>query len=296
MRRLVFLAALAVVFCFTAAALADTIILTDGTKIEGEVLEESSTAVKIMTKFGAITLNRRGIKQIIRETAESAEYAEKAKKLAQEHVELAEWCEEKGLEDEAKSHYELALKFDEENEAARKALGYVKKGGKWIKDSGEAAKEPEKKEEEAKKEDEKKPAGRITREEYARLSQESVAKLQAGEYDEAEKLLKKILAAVPSDRTALYNMACLFSLKKEKEKAMMFLKMAVKAGFVDTAHMKKDTDLDNIREMEEFKKLIEELIKSSKENMLDWMGDYDEALKKAKEEKKYVLVNFSGAR
>jgi thioredoxin-related protein len=298
MRRFVLFAVLAAIVCFATAVLADTIVLRDGSKIEGKILEEGTAGVKILTKYGAITINRRSITKIIKETPDSAEYAEKAKGLAKEHVELAEWCTEKGLEEEAQSHYELALKFDEENKAARKALGYIKKDDKWVKGTGQAEKEeePEKKEEEAKKEEEKeeKPAERLTREEYARLHQESLTKLQAGEYEEAEKLLNKIIKAVPNDRIALYNMACLYSLTKKKDKAMVFLKMAVKAGFTDTAHMKQDTDLDNIREEEEFKKLIEELIKSSKENMLDWMGDYDEALKKAKEEKKYVFLNFGG--
>ena len=57
--------------------------------------------------------------------------------------------------------------------------------------------------------------------------------------------------------------------------------------------MQQDTDLDNIREMEEFKELIKELMKRDKRNMLVWLEDYDEALKKAKEEEKYVFVFFT---
>ena len=34
---------------------------------------------------------------------------------------------------------------------------------------------------------------------------------------------------------------------------------AVKAGYRDAAHMKKDTDLDPLREREDFKKLLAEL-------------------------------------
>jgi hypothetical protein len=37
---------------------------------------------------------------------------------------------------------------------------------------------------------------------------------------------------------------------------MELLRQAVKAGYKDAAQMKKDTDLDPIREREEFKKLM----------------------------------------
>jgi hypothetical protein len=39
------------------------------------------------------------------------------------------------------------------------------------------------------------------------------------------------------------------------------LQQAVKAGYTDTAHMKKDTDLDPLRGREDFKKLTAELEK-----------------------------------
>jgi tetratricopeptide (TPR) repeat protein len=300
MRRLLLLAVLTAALVVTVAAWADTIVLRDGSRVEGKIIEEGPQGVKIMTKYGAITLNRRSIMRIIKESPKQAEYKEKAVELANEHIKLAKWCKENGLEEEAKEHYKLAIKFDEDNKAARKALGYVKKGDKWVKTGEEPKKEDEqaKKEEEPEKketEPEKKPTEKLTREEYGRLHAKSLQKLQNGEYEDAEKLLKRIIRAVPNDRTALYNMACLYSLTKKKEKALEFLKKAVKAGFTDVPHMKQDKDLDNIREEEAFKKLIEELIKSSKENMLAWTGDYDDALKKAKEQKKYIFINFSGS-
>ncbi len=41
--------------------------------------------------------------------------------------------------------------------------------------------------------------------------------------------------------------------------AIDWLKQAVAAGYKDVEHMKKDTDLDPLREREDFKKLIAEL-------------------------------------
>jgi hypothetical protein len=43
------------------------------------------------------------------------------------------------------------------------------------------------------------------------------------------------------------------------DRAMELLRQAVKAGFKNVAHMKKDTDLDMLRERDDFKKLVEEL-------------------------------------
>src|SRR5262249_39974009 len=45
----------------------------------------------------------------------------------------------------------------------------------------------------------------------------------------------------------------------EAERAMIWLKQAVAAGYKDTAHMKKDTDLDPLRSHPDFQKLLKEL-------------------------------------
>jgi hypothetical protein len=42
---------------------------------------------------------------------------------------------------------------------------------------------------------------------------------------------------------------------------MELLQQAVKAGWKDAAHMAKDTDLDPLRERDDFKKLLTELEK-----------------------------------
>jgi hypothetical protein len=44
---------------------------------------------------------------------------------------------------------------------------------------------------------------------------------------------------------------------------MELLHKAMKAGFKDAAHMRKDTDLDPLRGREDFKKLIAELEKKT---------------------------------
>ena len=47
--------------------------------------------------------------------------------------------------------------------------------------------------------------------------------------------------------------------KDDADRAMQWLQKAVQAGYKDSAHMKKDTYLDPLREREDFKKLLAEL-------------------------------------
>ena len=275
MRYFAAAAMLSLVLVVGSAALADTIILTNGDKIEGEILEEDGQIVRIQTKYGPISLARRSIRRIIKEGPTEAEYKEKAAELAKGHVELGNWCKEQGLEEEAKKHYEMALKFDSDNAEARKALGFVKKDDKWVKGEEKAEKEPEKKpEEETKKEPEKKepekkeePAEKLSPQEWQRLHREAIQKLQAKEYEEAEKLYKRIVKARPDDSTALYNLACLYSLTSKKEKALEYLEKSIKAGFTNVGHIQEDSDLDNIRNEEKYKELIKKLIERDKRNM-----------------------------
>ena len=69
-----------------------------------------------------------------------------------------------------------------------------------------------------------------------------------------------------------YDFACVYAVasgkiadKKQEyaDRAMELLHKAVKAGYKDAAHMKKDTDLDPLRDREDFKKLIAELEKKA---------------------------------
>lgn len=264
MRYVVGAIAMAVLLSVAAAAWADVIELVNGDKIEGKIIEETDAGVKIETKYGAITLSRRQIRRIIKETEAHKEYKEKAKAVAGDHVKLAKWCEEQGMEEEAKKHYKMALEFDPDNEDAKKGL------------EGTATK-PEDKKEEKETGEKKEPEGQITQEELLRLHQEAIAKLQNKEYDEAEKLYLRIVKAVPKDNIALYNLACLYSLTKKIEKSLEYLEKSIKAGFTNAGHMEQDTDLDNIRDTDKYKELIKELSKKSKGTMFDFETDHDAA-------------------
>jgi len=94
---------LCVTFC-----LADVIILKDGTRIEGKIIEENSKEVKVQFKFGSCTYKRTDIKKIIYQKTPEEEYAEKLKGIDKDspddHEKLADWCKEKGLTDLEQKH------------------------------------------------------------------------------------------------------------------------------------------------------------------------------------------------
>jgi hypothetical protein len=50
------------------------------------------------------------------------------------------------------------------------------------------------------------------------------------------------------------------------DRAMDFLRQAVKAGWKDAPHIRMDTDLDPLRGREDFRKLVEELEKKAKKS------------------------------
>ena len=61
-----------------------------------------------------------------------------------------------------------------------------------------------------------------------------------------------------SDEDENYNAACLYSLMGERDVALDYLRKAFDNGYSSFAHLEVDSDLDNIRQTEEFKKLVKE--------------------------------------
>jgi HEAT repeat protein len=84
--------------------------------------------------------------------------------------------------------------------------------------------------------------------------------------DEALQVYDELLAALDREKlenarqgyykTSCYNIACLHSLKGSKAKAVEWLDKAVRAGFKDRGWIRKDHDLDAIRDEEGYKKIL----------------------------------------
>jgi len=237
--------------------------LVNGDKIKGEIIEESDAAVKLKTQYGPMTIPRSQIKNITKAgagAAKSGDLADKQKELAEKHYKLGLWAKDSGLEEEAKKNFEAALKVFPDHEGARKELGFIKKNGEWVK--GEPKKEtPEQPEE----------AEGMTTDELVQAHQEAQQYLQAKEYEKALAVYKKILKSYPKDLTANYNSACLLSLEKRIEGALNYLEKSIKlaremleSGTFEEQQgaeqilglLKNDTDLDNLRDTERFKKIL----------------------------------------
>ena len=78
-------------------------------------------------------------------------------------------------------------------------------------------------------------------------------------YREAIKLFKRIYYNFPKTRIgaiSAYNAACGFALSGNKDEAIDWLEYSVKAGYNDFDHLRKDTDLDGLRNEKRYKKLL----------------------------------------
>lgn len=77
-----------------------------------------------------------------------------------------------------------------------------------------------------------------------------------GQKDKAIEILNTILDK--DKKGNCYDAACLYSVMGEKEKALSYLRQSLEDGYRRFAHIKRDRDLNNICNTEEFKVLLKE--------------------------------------
>lgn len=77
-----------------------------------------------------------------------------------------------------------------------------------------------------------------------------------GQKDKAIEVLNTMLDK--NKKGNCYDAACLYSVMGEKEKALSYLRQSLEDGYRRFAHIKRDRDLINIRNTEEFKVLLKE--------------------------------------
>jgi serine/threonine protein kinase/Flp pilus assembly protein TadD len=97
----------------------------------------------------------------------------------------------------------------------------------------------------------------------------ALSQLKAGRGAEALAEVVELTKSSSWNADDWYNFACVFAVASGKipekkhpyaDRSMELLYKAVKAGFKDAAQMKQDTDLDSLRERDDFKKLLAELL------------------------------------
>lgn len=123
-----------IVFMLASAGRADIFTLVEGGKVEGDVIEEKDETLRVRTTFGIVDIEKDRIAKREASLTPWAEYdrqkAATPKTAAGYHA-LAQWCRKHGLPNEQRENLERVIKLDPNHKAARTALGYKKKDGKW---------------------------------------------------------------------------------------------------------------------------------------------------------------------
>jgi hypothetical protein len=117
-------------------ALADTVVTTDGRRLEGTVTERDGKIVVSPKKGIEIILDKSEIDRIEAGSSVKEDFAKKKADLVPGDPEpryaLAQWCKEKGLLAEQKQMLEDVIRLAPDHAQARRDLGYVKDGDQWI--------------------------------------------------------------------------------------------------------------------------------------------------------------------
>lgn len=79
-----------------------------------------------------------------------------------------------------------------------------------------------------------------------------------GRDKEAEEWMDKIIASDPEDAGHYYDQACLYSRMGRLEESVAALRISFEKGYRSFSHIRLDDDLDAVRDLPEFKALIEE--------------------------------------
>ena len=83
----------------------------------------------------------------------------------------------------------------------------------------------------------------------------SVALSRLGEHEAGLEWAGKALAIDPTDAGICYNVACLYAVEGDADRAIDCLEDAVRAGFAHRDWIENDPDLDSLREDPRFQAL-----------------------------------------
>lgn len=75
-------------------------------------------------------------------------------------------------------------------------------------------------------------------------------------YAEARDRLIQLTELVPEDENSFYNLACAQARLNETNEAMKSLNVAIEKGWADFRHIEKDADLEPLRTLPEYRKLL----------------------------------------
>jgi C-terminal processing protease CtpA/Prc len=117
---------------------------------------------------------------------------------------------------------------------------------------------------------------------FSKIAQQTMARAEQlynqKEYGKAAALLEDLrrnpaFARLEDERaSALYDLACNYSLAGEKEKAIATLRDAFLAGYTDASHIQQDHDIDQIRDDPAYRKLYSEIEARQRAQRDFWYG------------------------
>ena len=77
-----------------------------------------------------------------------------------------------------------------------------------------------------------------------------------GETDVALLMFQRAVEVDPNFATSYYNLSCILATKKEKDKALEYLKKAISLDPIYKEKARKDKDFDSLRNEREFQQVI----------------------------------------
>jgi len=80
--------------------------------------------------------------------------------------------------------------------------------------------------------------------------------MAAGQWAQAEQLIRQLLELKPGEHTLHYNLACVLAHEGRADEASAALKAAIENGFDDVRQLRRDPDLASIRDRDDVTKLI----------------------------------------
>lgn len=192
-----------------SAVSAETVETRDGQRFKGTVVSETATHLTLESSYGTLRIAKR---DVVRRSGETHKL-----RLADGSVVIGQIVRQ--------SKTEVILK------TAHGALTIPASSIRWI-------------------DDELSPAAKAIRgdpQQVRQLHTQASRLHNQKQYAQAIAVYRQLLALAPDDATALYNVACGYSLLNEREDAVDYLERAVLAGFSNFQHIRSDSDLDNLR-------------------------------------------------
>ncbi|HEX7897548.1 MAG TPA: hypothetical protein VF950_07290 [Planctomycetota bacterium] len=117
-----------------APAVADEVVLRNGSVFSGIVREEGDR-VTIRMDYGTMTFRKIDVREVRKSDDPLKELETKtlAASTPKDYFELALWARDRGLQGRADELLQKVIFLDPDHEGARKALGYERHEGQWLK-------------------------------------------------------------------------------------------------------------------------------------------------------------------